>query len=151
MPADLLSIDWLFRPKTIITADAIGGKRKADTYVYMFTVDESDNRGYKGSTHGAELKYCFDVLHHYNNQLLQSTLDANQIWATRMSDIWAHFAHEGKPLMTDIWEPYTKENGCLMVLGGSKPIIRTNHDRKLEEIIDRHCFKQLDEFRKTHQ
>lgn len=68
-----------------------------------------------------------------------------------MSDIWAHFAHEGKPLMTDIWEPYTKENGCLMVLGGSKPIIRTNHDRKLEEIIDRHCFKQLDEFRKTHQ
>ena len=150
MPADLLSIDWLFRPKTIITADAIGGKRKADTYVYMFTVDESDNRGYKGSVHGAELKYCFDVLHHYNNQLSQSTLDANQIWATRMSDIWAHFAHEGKPLMTDIWEPYTKENGCLMVLGGSKPITKTNHDRKLEEIIDRHCFKQLDEFRLTH-
>ena len=29
--------------------------------------------------------------------------------------------------------------------------IRNNPDRKLSEIIDRHCFKQLDEFRKTHK
>ena len=153
LPADLLCIDWLFRPKTIITADAIGGKRKADTYVYMYTVGESDNRGYKGSAHGAELKYCFDVLHHYNNQLSPSTLDANQIWATRLSDVWAQFAHTGNPDSAGSygWHPYTQENGELLEFGGVQPTLRHNHDRKLEEIIDRHCFKQLDEFRKTHK
>ena len=150
---NLLSIDWLFRPKTIITADAIGGKRKADTYVYMFTVGESDSRGYKGSAHGAELKYCFDVLHHYSNQLAQSTLDANQVWATRMSDAWAQFAHTGNPDSEGYygWHPYTKENGELLIFGGTIAQIRNNHDRKLEEIIDRHCFKQLDEFRKKQK
>jgi len=152
-PQDLLCIDWLFRPKTIITADAIGGKRAADTYVYMYTVTESDARGQKGSAHGAELKYCFDVLHHYENQLSQETLDANKQWATIMSDIWAQFAHNGNPNMEGIpnWHPYTKENGELLEIGGNKPSIHHNHDRKLEEIIDRHCFKQLDEFRKTHK
>lgn len=154
MPADLLSIDWLFRPKTIITADAIGGKREADTYVYMYTVSELGNRDEpKGSAHGAELKYCFDVLHHYENQLSQETLKANKQWATIMSDVWAQFAHNGNPNMKGLpdWAPYTKENGELMEFGGNKPSIHHNHDRKLEEIIDRHCFKQLDEFRKTHK
>lgn len=152
LPHDLLSIDWLFRPKTIITADAIGGKRKADTYVYMYTVGESDNRGYKGSVHGAELKYCFDVLHHYSNQLSQSTLDANQIWATRISDVWAQFAHTGNPDSNGQygWHPYTQENGELLEFGGTDARIHHNHDRKLEEIINRHCFKQLDAFKATH-
>ena len=156
LPQDLLSIDWLFRPKTIITADAIGGKRKADTYVYMFTVGESDNRGYKGSVHGAELKYCFDVLHHYTDQLSSNTIKTNKYWADTMSDIWAKFAHDGNPntkgtSMFVNWKPYTKENGELMEIGGPEPTLHHNHDRKLEEIINRHCFKQLDEFRATHQ
>ena len=156
LPQDLLSIDWLFRPKTIITADAIGGKRKADTYVYMYTVGESDNRGYKGSAHGSELKYCFDVLHHYSDQLSSNTLKTNKYWADTMSSIWAKFAHDGNP-NTDgtslfvAWKPYTKENGELMEIGGLQPTLHHNHDRKLEEIINRHCFKQLDEFRATHQ
>ena len=38
-----------------------------------------------------------------------------------------------------------------MEFGGTVARIHHNHDRKLEEIIDRHCFKQLDEFRKTHK
>ena len=147
LPYDLLSIDWLFRPKTIITADAIGGKRKADTYVYMYTVGESDNRGYKGSAHGAELKYCFDVLHHYANQLSTTSLEANRPWATMMSDVWAKFAHDGNPNGNSLpvtWQPYTKENGELLEFGGSAVRIHHNHDRRLEDIINRHCFKQLD-------
>ena len=149
LPQDLLCIDWLFRPKTIITADAIGGKRKADTYVYMYTVGESDNRGYKGSAHGSELKYCFDVLHHYINQLSQSCINKNKQWATILSDVWAQFAHNGNPNGAGLpnWHPYTQENGELLEFGGDKPTLRHNHDRKLEEIINRHCFKQLDEFK----
>ena len=147
LPQDLLSIDWLFRPKTIITADAIGGKRKADTYAYMYTVSE----GNKGSAHGAELKYCFDVLHHYSNQLSQEIIDANKIWADKLSSVWAQFAHTGNPNVVPqmpAWEPYTQENGCLIEFGGTIERVHNNHDRKLEEIINRHCFKQLDEFRK---
>ena len=151
LPQHLLSIDWLFRPKTLITADAIGGKRKADTYVYMYIVGESDNRGYKGSAHGSELKYCFDVLHHYSDQLTSNTLKVNKYYADTMSDIWAKFAHDGNPNTrgTSVffaWRPYTKENGELLELGGAPPTVRHNHDRRLEEIINRHCFKQLDEF-----
>ena len=149
---DLLCIDWLFRPKTIITADAVGGKRKADTYVYMYTVGESDNRGDKGSAHGSELKYCFDVLHHYTNQLSQSCIERNEQWATLLSDVWAKFAHDGNPNSAGLpdWHPYTQENGELLEFGGNKPTIRNNYDRQLEEIINRHCFKQLDEFNKKH-
>ena len=149
---DLLCIDWLFRPKTIITADAVGGKRKADTYVYMYTVGESDNRGDKGSAHGSELKYCFDVLHHYTNQLSQSCIERNKRWATLLSDVWAKFAHDGNPNSAGLpdWHPYTQENGELLEFGGNKPTIRNNYDRQLEEIINRHCFKQLDEFNKKH-
>jgi para-nitrobenzyl esterase len=152
LPQDLLCIDWLFRPKTIITADAIGGKRKADTYVYMYTVGESDNRGDKGSAHGSELKYCFDVLHHYTNQLSQSCIERNKQWATLLSDVWAKFAHDGNPNSAGLpdWHPYTQENGELLEFGGNKPTIRNNYDRQLEEIINRHCFKQLDEFNKKH-
>ena len=149
---DLLCIDWLFRPKTIITADAVGGKRKADTYVYMYTVGESDNRGDKGSAHGSELKYCFDVLHHYTNQLSQSCIERNKQWATLLSDVWAKFAHDGNPNSAGLpdWHPYTQENGELLEFGGNKPTIRNNYDRQLEEIINRHCFKQLDEFNEKH-
>ena len=150
-PQDLLSIDWLFRPKTIITADAIGGKRKADTYVYMYTVAEKDKaNGCKGSAHGAELKYCFNVAHHYTDQLSQGTLEANKLWGELMSSVWAQFAHDGKPGLPG-WQPYTKENGELMVFGGTLPYLLHNHDRKLEEIINRHCFKQLDEWNKRKQ
>jgi para-nitrobenzyl esterase len=146
LPQDLLSIDWLFRPKTIITADAIGGRRQADTYVYMYTVTENDKAGNtKGSAHGAELKYCFNVAHHYANQLAPETLEANKQWGELLSTVWAQFAHTGNPGLSG-WQPYTKDNGCLMEFGGTAPTLRHNHDRRLQEIINRHCFRLLEKF-----
>ncbi len=67
--------------------------------------------------------------------------------------MWAQFAHTGNPNTQGLpdWKPYTKENGELMEFGGAAPSIHHNYDRQLEEIIDRHCFKQLDEFRKKQQ
>ena len=145
---DLLSIDWLFRPKTIITADAIGGKRKADTYVYLYTVEENDRATgrSKGSAHGAELKCCFNVLHHYADQLSEETMEKNKQWADIMSSVWARFAHDATPGVS-LWHPYTKENGEVLVFGGTWPQTLHHHDRKLNDIINRHCFKQLDAFK----
>ena len=139
-PQDLLSIDWLFRPKTIITADEIAQTRKAPTYMYMFTKRSDVN---KGSVHGAELKYCFDNIDTGSPEHPSVGL------ADAMSCIWARFAKDGNPntsWLPDTWHPYTKENGELLELG-DKLQFRHNHDRKLAEIIDKHCFQQLDEFR----
>ena len=68
-----------------------------------------------------------------------------------MSTVWANFAKMGDPNTAGLplWHPYTSRNGELMVFN-HRCFIRNNPDRELESIIDRHCFKQLDEFRKTH-
>ena len=146
-PQDLLSIDWLFRPKTIITADAIAESRRADTYMYMFTWRSPVNQG---SVHGHELKFCFNTLHHSANELPQPT-EKDLKLADQMSSVWAQFAHNGNPNIEGLpdWKPYTAGNGEMMIFDYNCRI-RNNPDRKLEEIINKHCFRQLDEFRKNH-
>ena len=142
-PQDLVSIDWLFRPKTLITADAMAGG--GNMYMYMFTWRSPVN---KGSVHGHELKFCFNTLHHSPNELPQPTADDLKL-ADTMSSVWAQFAHNGNPNIDGLpaWKPYTAQNGEMMVFDYQCGI-RNNPDRELEAIIDRHCFKQLDEFRK---
>lgn len=145
---DLLSIDRLFRPKTLITLDAIGGNRQASTYAYLFTWRSPVNRG---SVHGNELCFCFNRLHQAPNIVPEPTSDDLRL-ADTMSNIWSAFAHTGNPNIDGLpsWQPYTKENGELMILDYNCEL-RHNHDRELEEIIDRHCFHQLDEFRAKNQ
>ena len=148
-PQDLLSIDWLFRPKTIITADARSARlspfatRHSPIYMYMFTWRSPLNQG---SIHGHELKFCFNTLHNAKNDLPNPTAEDLKL-ADLMSSVWAQFAHNGNPNIDGIpnWHPYTTENGELMVFD-YRCFIRNNPDRELEDIINRHCFKQLDAF-----
>ena len=147
-PQDLVSIDWLFRPKTLITADAMTSHFSplaSHVYMYMFTWRSPLD---KGSVHGNELKFCFNTLHHSPNELPQPTADDLKL-ADTMSSVWAQFAHNGNPNINGLpaWKPYTAQNGEMMVFNYQCGI-RNNPDRELEAIIDRHCFKQLDEFRK---
>ena len=147
-PQDLVSIDWLFRPKTLITADAMTSHLSplaSHVYMYMFTWRSPLD---KGSVHGNELKFCFNTLHHSPNELPQPTADDLKL-ADTMSSVWAQFAHNGNPNINGLpaWKPYTAQNGEMMVFNYQCGI-RNNPDRELEAIIDRHCFKQLDEFRK---
>ena len=147
-PQDLLSIDWLFRPKTIITADAIAQSRRAPTYTYMFTWRSPLNHG---SIHGHELKFCFNTLHRAKNDLPNPTADDQKL-ADLMSSVWAQFAHNGNPNIPQlpVWQPYTAENGEMMVFDYNCGI-RNNPDRALEDIINRHCFKLLDQFQNTNK
>ena len=116
--------------------------------MYMFTWRSPVN---KGSVHGHELKFCFNTLHHAANELPEPTEDDLRL-ADTMSSVWAQFAHNGNPNIDALpaWQPYNAENGELMVFNHDC-FIRHNPDRDLEQIIDRHCFRQLDEFRKTHR
>jgi len=143
-PQDLLSIDWLFRPKTIITADEIAESRNAKTWMYMFTWRSPVN---KGSVHGHELKFCFNTLHRAGKDLPEPSADDQKL-ADTMSSVWAQFAKTGDPNIPTLpaWQPYTKANGELMEFNHQCQI-HHNHDRKLAELIDKHCFQQLDEFR----
>ena len=150
-PQDLLSIDWLFRPKTLITADAITSAPSPlipNLYLYMFTWRSPVSLG---SVHGNELCFCFNRLHQAPNIVPQPTAEDLRL-ADVMSSVWAQFAHTGNPNINGLpaWHPYTKENGELMVFD-HRCYIRNNPDRELEEIIDRHCFRQLDEFRRGKQ
>lgn len=144
-PQDMLSIDWLFRPKTLITADTIATTRKAPTYMYMFSWRSPLN---KGSVHGAELMFCFNTLHHAEHDLTQPTNDDIKL-ADIMSSVWAQFAHNGNPNIKELptWKSYTKDNGEMMIFD-YKCHIRNNPDRHLQQLINKHCFKQLDEFNK---
>ena len=143
-PQDLLSIDWLFRPKTLITADAVGGKRKAPTYTYMFTWRSPVTLG---SVHGNELNFCFNTLSLAQRELPEITADDQRL-SFLMARSWAQFAHTGDPNVEGLpqWHSYTAENGEIMFFDHTC-YTRSNHDRPLQEIINRHCFKQLDEFR----
>lgn len=142
---DLLSIDWLFRPKTLITADYLAAHHKANTYMYMFTWKSPLNQG---SVHGHELKFCFNTLNHSASELPRPTAE-DQLLADRMSDSWAAFAHTGNPNVKGLptWKPYTREHGDMMIFD-YKCLIRQNPDCKLANIINACCFKQLDAFRK---
>ena len=146
-PNDLLSVDRLFRPKTLLTADAIATTRQAPTYMYMFTWRSPLNHG---SVHGHELKFCFNTLNHAANELPEPTA-ADQHLAHVMSQSWAAFAHTGNPSTPALpaWQPYTPDNGELMIFDHQCEV-RHNIDRPLQEIQNRHFFRQLDEFRLHH-
>jgi len=142
-PQDLLSIDHLFRPKTIITADYVSAHRKTPLYMYMFTWKSPVNQG---SVHGHELKFCFNTLNHAGNELPKPTADDQKL-ADVMSSSWSNFAHTGNPNAEGLpqWNTYSAEGGDMMIFDYNC-YVRNNPDRELEEIINDCCFKQLKEF-----
>ena len=146
VPQDLPSIDMMFRPKTIITADAASASKKAPVYTYMFIWKSPSTQL---SAHGAELNFCFNTLHRAGRDLPNPS-ESDLRLADNMAQSWANFAYTGNPSVEGLpqWQPYTRENGeCFMF--GSECYVRNNFDRRLSEIIDAHCFKKLDEFRAT--
>ncbi len=140
---DLLSADRLFRPKTIITADYVTQNRKTPVYMYMFTWKSPVHQG---SVHGHELKFCYNTLHHAGRDLPHPTAEDLRL-ADRMSSSWANFAHTGNPNAEGLpeWKAYDKASGEMMIFD-RECYIRHNPDRRLEEIINDCCFKQLKEF-----
>jgi len=146
IPQDLPSIDNLFRAKTLITADAASASKTAPVYNYLFTWKSPSTHL---SSHGAELNFCFNTLHHAGRDLPNPT-DADLRLADLMAQSWANFAHTGNPNADGLplWQPYTRSNGECMLLGPELEV-RNNFDRALQDIINRHCFKKLDFFRAT--
>ena len=148
VPQDLPSIDLMFRAKTLITIDNASASRKAPLYNYMFTWKSPLNGV---SAHGAELNFCFNTLHLAGRDLPNPS-ESDLLLADRMAQSWANFAHTGDPNVDGLpqWHPYSEQNGECFIFS-PEPEVRHNFDRELQQLINSHCFKKLEEFYRTHK
>ena len=146
-PQDLLSVDMMFRPKTLITADAVATTRKAPTWMYLFTWKSPADQG---SVHGYELNFCFNTPN-LHGRVLPEPSDDDWTLARNMSRSWANFAITGDPNVEGLpaWQPYTPENGECFIFDYTCGV-RRDFDRPLQGILNDCCFRQLDEFRKKN-
>jgi para-nitrobenzyl esterase len=134
-PQDLLSIDTVFRPNTIVTADVAATEKSAPVYSYLFGWKTPVNDGSRGSFHGLELAFVFNNIDLSEN----STGHGQEAYdlADKMSSAWLNFAKTGNPNVKDVlpeWEPYLPGNGTTMYFNNTCEI-KYNHDRELMEFI----------------
>lgn len=130
-PQDLLSIDTVFRPYTIRTADARAVESSAPLYVYFLAWKSQVDNASKGSFHGLDIPLAF------NNVDLRADWTGNteEAWALadKMSSAWLNFVKGANPNVEGVlpeWEPYTAENGVTMYFDNECRIVN-NHDREL--------------------
>ena len=134
-PQDLLSIDKVFRPYTIRTADARASETSAPLYVYLLAWKSPVDNATKGSFHGLDIPLAF------NNVDLRPdwTGNSEEAWklADKMSSAWINFVKTGNPNVEGLlpkWEQYTAENGATMYFDNECKIVN-NHDRELMHFI----------------
>lgn len=134
-PQDLLSIDNVFRPYTIRTADARASETNAPLYVYLLVWKSPVDSASKGSFHGLDIPLAF------NNVDLRPdwTGNSEEAWklADKMSSAWINFVKTGNPNVEGLlpkWEKYTPQNGATMLFDNVCRIVN-NHDRELMNFI----------------
>ncbi len=135
-PQDLLSIDKVFRPYTIRTADARASETSTPLYVYFLAWKSQVDSASKGSFHGLDIPLAF------NNVDLRAdwTGNSEEAWALadKMSSAWINFIKKGDPNVEGVlptWQPYTAENGATMFFDNECRIVN-NHDRDLMNFIN---------------
>lgn len=133
-PQDLVSIDPLFRPNTIITADARSANTTAPVYVYLLTWKSDVDNSSKGSFHGLDIPLAFKNIE-LGKHWTGTSDDAKKL-AEKMSSAWINFAKAGNPNDKSLptWKPYSRENGETMIFD-KEPKILNNHDRELMQLI----------------
>ncbi len=137
-PQDLLSIDTVFRPLTIIAADAWSQESNAPVYSYFLAWKSPVDDNTKGSFHGLDIPLAFS-----NVDLKPDwtgTTEESYKMASIMSSVWLNFVKTGNPNVPGVlpeWEPYTAENGATMYFDSESRIVN-NHDRKLMEFVKNH-------------
>jgi para-nitrobenzyl esterase len=134
-PQDLLSIDKVFRPFTIRTADARAMETSTPLYVYLLAWKSPVDSASRGSFHGLDIPLAF-----YNVDLRPDwTGNSEEAWelADKMSAAWINFVKKGNPNVEGVlpkWESYSAENGATMYFDNTCRIVH-NHDRELMNFI----------------
>ncbi len=134
-PQDLLSVDIVFRPFTIRTADARVKETDTPVYVYFLGWKSQVDSASRGSFHGLDISLAF-----YNVDLRPDwTGNTQEAWdlSDIMSSAWLNFVKTGNPNVVGKlpeWKPYTVENGETMYFDNTCKIVN-NHDRELMKFI----------------
>lgn len=134
-PQDLLSVDVVFRPYTIRTADARSKETTAPVYAYFLAWKSGVEDSTKGSFHGLDIPLAF-----YNVDLRPDwTGNTDEAWklSDKMSSAWINFAKKGNPNVDGVlpkWDPYTAENGVTMYFDTESRIVN-NHDKALMQFM----------------
>ena len=134
-PQDLVSIDTVFRPFTIRTADAWAEASNAPVYAYLLGRKSGVDDASRGSFHGVDIPLAF-----YTVDLRADwTGDTDEAWqlSDKMSSAWINFVKTGNPNAEGLlphWEAYSAENGATMNFDNENRIVH-NHDRKLMNFI----------------
>ena len=134
-PQDLVSVDQMFRPRTVRTADARAAEPGAPTYVYMFSWRSPVRGGTAGAAHGYELPFVFgnpDMGLDIVGELTPSVVAL----AEAMCDSWVNFAKTGDPNAPGLphWDPYTGPGGAIMDFDNTCTI-KYDYDRELMTIM----------------
>lgn len=134
-PQDLLSIDTVFRPYTIRTADARAQESSAPLYVYFLAWKSQVDNASKGSFHGLDIPLAFNTV----DLRADWTGNTEEAWAMadKMSSAWLNFVKGANPNVEGVlpaWEPYTAENGATMYFDNECRIVN-NHDRELMQFM----------------
>jgi len=133
-PQDLVSIDTVFRPFTIRTADA-RTKVSAPTYSFFLAWKSPVDSASRGSFHGLDIPLAFNNVD-LKPDWTSTTPEAYEL-ADKMSSVWLNFARTGDPNVEGklpAWEPYTVENGATMYFDNPCRVVN-NHDRELMQFI----------------
>ncbi len=134
-PQDLLSVDKVFRPYTIRTADARSLETSAPLYVYFLAWKSPVDNASKGSFHGLDISLAFNTV----DLRPDWTGNSEEAWklSDKMSSAWINFIKTGNPNVAGVlpkWETYSAENGATMLFDNECRIIN-NHDRDLMNFI----------------
>ena len=134
-PQDLLSIDNIFRPYTIRTADARAKETSAPLYVYFLAWKSPADSASKGAFHGLDIPLAFNNID-LRPDWTSTTPEAYKL-ADKMSSVWINFVKTANPNVEGVlpkWEPYTAENGATMYFDNECKIVN-NHDRELMQFM----------------
>ena len=133
-PADWLSVDQMFRPNTVATADARADEAGAPVYMYMFTWKSPVQGGRMGAAHAYELPFVFHTTE-VSQQYLGEETDEIRALADKMSGAWVSFAKTGRPAVEGFgWKAYESRNGDIMVFG-KECSLRQDYDRELVTLM----------------
>ncbi|HPR33541.1 MAG TPA: carboxylesterase family protein, partial [Prolixibacteraceae bacterium] len=134
-PQDLLSIDKVFRPYTIRTADARAASSGAPLYVYLLAWKSPVDNASKGSFHGLDIPLAFNNIDKRTDWT--GTSDEAYALADIMSSAWLNFVKTGNPNVPGKlpeWASYTRENGATLYFDQDCKMV-FNHDRALMNLI----------------